>query len=99
MAPVLRELCSGRLCAGITPEPVAEMQALIARLRRRPLAGSVCDGHGRRHRDLLDEGELLGLLQAGDLNPALRALLPAAVHSALHGDPDPLLRLEAPPRA
>ena len=31
----------------------------------------------------------------GDLNPALRALLPAAVVSALHKDPDPLLRLNA----
>jgi hypothetical protein len=36
---------------------------------------------------------VLDILQAGDLNPALRALFPAAVHSALKGDPDPLLRL------
>ncbi len=40
------------------------------------------------------EPGLLGILQAGDLNPALRALLPAAVVSALRHDPDPLLRLD-----
>ncbi len=37
---------------------------------------------------------MLGILQAGDLNPALRALLPAAVRSALRNYPDPLLRLQ-----
>ena len=40
------------------------------------------------------ESGLLGILQAGDLNPALRALLPSAIRSALHNDPDPLLRLD-----
>ena len=53
------------------------------------------DGSGHRHNATLDESGLLGILEAGDLNPALRALLPAAVHSALNNYPDPLLRLEA----
>jgi pimeloyl-ACP methyl ester carboxylesterase len=92
---VLRELCSQRMCAGITPEPVADLAALIARLRRHPLAGSVYDGIGRRHAARLDEQHLFDILLAGDLNPALRALLPAAVRSALRNDPDPLLRLLA----
>ena len=43
----------------------------------------------------MGEADLFNVLLAGDLNPALRALLPAAVQSALHGDPDPLLRLKA----
>jgi TAP-like protein len=47
-----------------------------------------------RHASRIDESGLLDILEAGDLNPALRALLPAAVHSALHHDPDPLLRLQ-----
>ena len=46
-----------------------------------------------RRRD--GRGRPLDILHAGDLNPALRALLPAAVQSALHGNPDPLLRLKA----
>ena len=58
-----------------------------------PLSGSVYDGSGQRHAATLDEPGLLDILEAGDLNPALRALLPAAVRSALRNDPDPLLRL------
>ncbi len=92
---VLRELCSAGNCAGITREPVADLAALIARVRRHPLAGSVYDGLGRRHDARLDEVGLLNILLAGDLNPALRALLPAAIRSALGGYPDPLLRLAA----
>ncbi len=92
---VLRELCSQQMCAGITPEPVADLTALIGRLQHHPLAGSVYDGLGRRHAARLDERHLLDVLLAGDLNPALRALLPAAIRSALRSDPDPLLRLQA----
>ena len=92
---VLRELCSEQLCAGITQDPVADLDQLIARLRTRPLGGSVYDGTGHRHDTEMDEQSLFGVLEAGDLNPALRALLPAAIHSSLHGEPDPLLRLQA----
>ncbi len=90
---MLEELCSKRACAGITGNPVADLAALNARLRHRALGGSVFDGHGHRHAATLDEPGLLRTIEAGDVNPALRALLPAAVRSALEGDPDPLLRL------
>lgn len=90
----LAELCSNRACAGVTGDPLGDLASLTARLRRRALSGSVYDGAGRRHNVTLGESGLLGILQAGDLNPALRALLPAAVVSALRSDPDPLLRLE-----
>ncbi len=91
---VLGELCAKRACAHITANPLADIARLGARLRVHPLVGSVYDGRGERHASELDEGELLGILEAGDLNPALRALLPAAVQSALGGEPDPLLRLD-----
>ncbi|HEY2283220.1 MAG TPA: alpha/beta fold hydrolase [Solirubrobacteraceae bacterium] len=90
----LGELCSNRACAGITANPLADLARLTARLRKHALSGSVYDGSGHRHAGRLTETGLLGILQAGDLNPALRALLPAAVVSALRHDPDPLLRLE-----
>jgi pimeloyl-ACP methyl ester carboxylesterase len=93
IAPMLGELCANRACTGITSNPIADLANLIARLRKHVLSGSVYDGSGQRHAATLDETELLGILEAGDLNPALRALLPAAVRSALHNDPDPLLRL------
>jgi pimeloyl-ACP methyl ester carboxylesterase len=89
----LGELCANRACSGITVNPLGDLARLIARLRKRRLSGSAFDGSGKRHAVSLDEQEVLDILQAGDLNPALRALLPAAVHSALNGDPDPLLRL------
>jgi pimeloyl-ACP methyl ester carboxylesterase len=90
----LGELCSNRGCAGITHNPLADLARLTARLRKHALSGSVYDGSGHRHTGRLNETGLLGILQAGDLNPALRALLPAALVSALRHDPDPLLRLE-----
>jgi pimeloyl-ACP methyl ester carboxylesterase len=93
IAPVLDELCGNRACAAISPNPLGDLARLAAQLRRRALSGSVYDGSGRRRPSTLSEAGLLGVLQAGDLNPALRALLPAAVESALRDDPDPLLRL------
>jgi pimeloyl-ACP methyl ester carboxylesterase len=92
--PVFSELCSQRACAGITSNPVANLAQLASRLARKPLKGIVYDGSGRRHKASLDEGQLLEELVAGDLNPALRAMTPAAVRSALAGDPAPLLRLD-----
>lgn len=93
IAGALGELCSGRACAGISSNPLADLARLTARLRGHALSGSVYDGSGHRHAGRLSEAGLLRILQAGDLNPALRALLPAAVVSALRHDPDPLLRL------
>ena len=90
---VLGELCSRHACAGITSNPTGDIARLATQLRRHALAGSAYDGSGRRHSTTLSEVGLLGVLQAGDVNPALRALLPAAVQSALRHDPDPLLRL------
>jgi pimeloyl-ACP methyl ester carboxylesterase len=88
------ELCANGACAGITSNPLGDLARLTARMRAHALSGSVYDGAGRRHAGRLNETGLLGILQAGDLNPALRALLPAAVVSALRHDPDPLLRLK-----
>jgi pimeloyl-ACP methyl ester carboxylesterase len=95
LQPILEELCSEGACAHITSNPLRDIATLAAQLRKRPLSGSVYNGSGHRHTATLAEPDLLDILLAGDLNPALRALLPAAVQSALHGDPDPLLRLKA----
>ncbi len=92
LGPVLGELCSEGACAHVTANPLADLATLAARLRKHALSGTVYDGYGHRHSALLGEPALLAVLEAGDLNPALRALLPAAVQSALHGEPDPLLR-------
>jgi pimeloyl-ACP methyl ester carboxylesterase len=93
MDPVLAELCSEDACRGITATPLADIAHLTAILRSHTLRAAVYDGAGRRHVLSTSESDLLGVLQAGDLNPALRALLPAAVRSALRGDASPLVRL------
>lgn len=91
--PVLAELCGEDACRGITATPLADVAHLAQILHVHPLRGAVYDGGGHRHVLRTSEGDLLGVLQAGDLNPALRALLPAAVRSALAGDASPLVRL------
>ena len=77
--------------AASRPNPVADVRKLVAPrhdprpLRRRP--------RGRVRRDSLDRSSLFDMLEAGDLNPAWRSLLPAAFRSAALGDEAPLLRL------
>ncbi len=93
IAPVLGELCSDHACAGVTSNPLGDLERLAAQLRRHSLSGFAYDGAGQRHATSLNEVGLFDILEAGDLNPALRALLPAAVASALRHDPYPLLRL------
>ncbi len=95
VTPVMLELCSQHLCSAVTRDPLADLTRLIARLRHHPLSGSIYDGTGHRHGTELNERGLFDVLEAGDLNPALRALLPAAIRSALSNYPDPLLRLQA----
>ncbi|HEX4114674.1 MAG TPA: alpha/beta fold hydrolase [Solirubrobacteraceae bacterium] len=93
MKPVFEELCSAHACAGITANPLGDVARLAATLQKHALNGYIYDGSGHRHRASMSNVDLLNLIGAGDLNPALRALLPASVQSALHGDPAPLLRL------
>ncbi|HEU0024600.1 MAG TPA: alpha/beta hydrolase, partial [Thermoleophilaceae bacterium] len=101
----LRSLCRSA-CGSFTRDPVADVVALIARLRGEPLSGSLVDERGRRRRSALTRTDVFGVLLAGDYDPALRAAFPGAVSSALRGDAASLLRLrrrafrvdgEAPP--
>jgi pimeloyl-ACP methyl ester carboxylesterase len=93
MKPVFEQLCSNGACNGITTDPLGDIARLAARLHTHALSGWAYDGTGHRHRATVSNVDLLNLIGAGDLNPALRALLPASVQSALRGDPAPLLRL------
>jgi len=93
---IVADQCSGGRCAGITADPVGELHALAVRLQGAPLVGMTSEPGGRRVRRSIDAVALTGLLFAGDLNPHLRAALPAAVHAALGGDGVALLRLVRP---
>jgi len=90
---VLRALCARRACHGITRDPVADLARLVSALRLRPLSGRVIGVDGRPRTRRLGRLRLLRILFDGDLDPSLRAELPAAVVAALHGDGAPILRL------
>jgi len=90
---VLRTLCL-RGCEEITPDPVADVAALVRRLRTSGFVyGPIVSVRGRRHRARIGSVRLFDLLFAGDFDPTLRAHFPGAVRSALTGDAAPLLRL------
>ena len=91
---VLREQCADRRCRGITADPVADVAAVGARLRSKPLRGAVFDRRGRRRITAYrSEDELAYLLLSGDQNPDLQAALPGAIAAAHRHDPSLLLRL------
>ena len=92
---VLTELCSGGDCRGITSDPTGDLRREVARLAVHRLRGTVVNGHGRRLRLSMNDLDVFQIALAGDVNPTLRAELPSSVHSALHGDRAPLLRLAA----
>ena len=96
MKPALGELCSHGACAGVTRDPAGDLARLVRRLADGvPVAGRAYDGHGHPVRLSVTRSDLYGLMLGGDLDPALRAEVPAAVHAALGRDPGPLLRLIA----
>jgi pimeloyl-ACP methyl ester carboxylesterase len=92
---VLSELCAGSDCAGVTSDPTGELTRLVSKLSRHDLKGTVVNGHGKRVKLSMDDLDVLLVALAGDVNPTLRSELPGSVHSALHGDRRPLLRLRA----
>jgi pimeloyl-ACP methyl ester carboxylesterase len=91
---VLRALCARSRCrrAGVT-DPVADFAALVRSLPAGGLPGRIAGADGRLHPFTLTRFDLLDLLIDGDFDPGFRGTLPAAVHSAVAGDPAALLRL------
>jgi pimeloyl-ACP methyl ester carboxylesterase len=90
---ILRQRC-GSACAKFTQDPAADLAALVARIGHDGLLrGPLVRRDGRPHPARLGRVRLVDLLFAGDFDPTLRAGIPAAVRSALNGDPAPLLRL------
>jgi pimeloyl-ACP methyl ester carboxylesterase len=91
---VLREQCQNGRCANTTPDPVADVAAMDARLRTGPLRGTALDANGRPRPVVYSSPEELAFfLIAGDLNPLLQPFIPAALSSAVRGDPAMFFRL------
>ena len=97
VAPALRDLCARGRCRGITPDPVADISALVQITATRSIRGMRPTETGRTVRTSLggpgNQGDLPALLAVGDLSPTARAMWPGAARAARTGDPAPLLRL------
>jgi pimeloyl-ACP methyl ester carboxylesterase len=87
----------GRLCAHgcrrVTPNPVADLAALVRKLGPGLIRGPIVKPNGHRHVSRLGRLRLFDVIVEGDFDPTLRSGLPGAVRSALANDPAPLLRL------
>ncbi len=90
---ILRQLCAGHACAGITRHPDADLTSLIRHLGRSRRRARWIDGHGHAHSIAISTYALLDSLIQGDLEPTLRSEFPAAVRSAARGDYAALARL------
>ena len=95
MRRVLADMCAAGACRGISENPVAELAGQVQRLARKPLRGPLIAASGRRVPAAVYRSDLLNIVLAGDVNPTLRAELPAAITSARRGDAAPLVRLAA----
>lgn len=84
---VLREVCYPPSCRGfLGDDPVAAVAELARRLERRAVRATAITPAGRRRSTRLGAAELYTLFALSDLDPFLRADLPAAVASGLNGD-------------
>ncbi len=79
-------------CRSFTSDVLADTARLVERLAREPLSGTIIGRGGHRRTAFLSRQELLFTLLAGDDNFVSQPEYPAAVVSALRGDPAPLLR-------
>jgi pimeloyl-ACP methyl ester carboxylesterase len=91
----LANFCAGAACGTATPDFAGEVVALANALAARPLKGTVLQLNGRTRAAQLGGLEFLRIVVAADVNPGLAAELPAAVHAARLGNPQPLLRTAA----
>jgi pimeloyl-ACP methyl ester carboxylesterase len=90
---VLRQICTARLCSSVSKDIVADTNRLVARLGKGALHGVLVGANGKRHKRSFGRNRLFATMLTGDFDESLRAELPTAVRSALHGDAAPLIRL------
>jgi len=94
---VLREVCFPPRCADLFGDPQALLARAVRRLGTRGLTGRVVLPDGRRRTARVGAADLYALIGVSDVDPLVRAELPAATEAAARGDAAPLLRLLATP--
>ena len=88
---LLTALCR-RGCARIAPHPVADLTRLSSRIATSGLSADIPSAAGGRRKIAVHAFELFSLVAGGGSDPFALARFPGEVHSAVHGDPLPLLR-------
>ena len=85
---LLRQLCRGGGCDGITSDPVGDLQSLVQKLTVAPMrATRPVTIEGCSTRVAITRSRLFGLFQSADEDPALLSQLPVAIHEAANGRP------------
>jgi pimeloyl-ACP methyl ester carboxylesterase len=90
---VLRSICAGGECRGITHNPVADLSTLVSRVRRKPLRTAFFDPNGKKTTGTVEETDVKSLLEGADFDPTARAEIPSSLVSARNGDGAPLARV------
>jgi pimeloyl-ACP methyl ester carboxylesterase len=93
MPGTLRAFCEGGVCKGATSDYGGEVVKLANRLEAKPVTGKIIAPNGKPRTLRMNGEDLITLMIDADLSPGLAAETPAAVHTALRGNPKPLLRL------
>jgi pimeloyl-ACP methyl ester carboxylesterase len=81
-------------CGSFTKDVLADTARLVERLAVEPLRGTIVGPNGRRRTAFLTRQDLLATLASGDYDFLAQPEYPAAVVSALRGDPAPILRMK-----
>jgi pimeloyl-ACP methyl ester carboxylesterase len=93
---LLRQLCRGGGCDGITADPVADLTTLVARLQKGPMYSKrPVRLFGCGVRPPVTRSRVFELIQQSDFDPELLSQLPVAIAEAAHGRPYQLSALEA----
>jgi pimeloyl-ACP methyl ester carboxylesterase len=93
MPATLANYCAGVTCAQATSDFAGDVAAVANELAAQPINERVLLPNGTKTTATLDALTFLGMVVAADSNPGLAAELPAAVHAARTGDPQPLLHV------
>jgi pimeloyl-ACP methyl ester carboxylesterase len=95
---VMREVCWPPGCRALAgdADPQRTLARLVARLQRGPMTGRLVGPSGASRTVRIDTERLYTLLLTSDADPLVRVDVPAAMRSALAGDPAYLARLVRP---
>jgi pimeloyl-ACP methyl ester carboxylesterase len=82
---MLSNLCAGNACATIG-NPLTDLTAVVTKLTASPVHAKWITPAGQVKHVTVNGDGVFNVLISGDLDPLLRANLPAALHAAAHGD-------------